>query len=100
MFDFIEIYHYLFPVLHAEIGLVNNIMDALWEWIDERVELISEEERSIRNLRIVTELQWEWDRKELDDFMEEKYLELANYKKERRKLTTKSIKKRGIKMMK
>lgn len=75
-------------------------MDALWEWIDERVELISEEERSIRNLRIVTELQWEWDRKELDDFMEDKYLELANYKKERRKLTTKSIKKRGIKMMK
>lgn len=72
-------------------------MDALWEWIDKRVELISEEERSIRNLRIVTELQWEWDRKELDDFMEDKYLELANYKKERRKLTTKynQLKKEG-----
>ena len=43
--DFVEPKDYIFPQLHFEIGAVNNILDALRAFVEEQVEVLSQEER-------------------------------------------------------
>ena len=38
LWDFADVYHFLPPVLHMEISLINNIMTRLDNFIEERVE--------------------------------------------------------------
>jgi hypothetical protein len=51
----------IFPVLHARIGLVNDIIfDFMnyWidDWIDERIEVLTEEELLSRNTRLMADV--------------------------------------------
>jgi hypothetical protein len=46
---------FLFAVLHVQIGLVDNIITLMHNYIDERVESISEEEADSRESRITAE---------------------------------------------
>ena len=56
LWDFADVYHFLPPVLHMEIGLINNIMTRLNGFIEERVESLTEEEVSARNQRVTAEI--------------------------------------------
>jgi len=53
VWDFIEPENYMFPQLHAEIGLVNNVLDKFYCFIDDQVEAISPEEALARNTYIM-----------------------------------------------
>ena len=55
IWDSIEPGNFLFSVLHVQIGLVDNIINWMHSWIDERVENISEEEVTSRKSRIIAE---------------------------------------------
>jgi len=52
LIDFIQPENYIFPQLHFEIGAVNNVLDHLQSFIEEQVEVISDEERTLRNSKI------------------------------------------------
>ena len=49
LWDFIEPSHYVFPELHVEIGLVNNMVDSFYDFVEEQVEVAPPEERMARN---------------------------------------------------
>jgi hypothetical protein len=44
VWDFIQPENFMFPELHAEIGLVNNVLDKFYSFIDDQVEAITPEE--------------------------------------------------------
>jgi hypothetical protein len=37
LWDFIEPSHFGFPQLHVEIGLVNNVLDSFYDFVEEQV---------------------------------------------------------------
>jgi hypothetical protein len=43
--DFIHVKNYIHPVLHDEIGLVNDALDGFYNVLDENVEIMSDEEK-------------------------------------------------------
>jgi len=53
VWDFIEPLHYIFPELHAEIGLVNNVLDKFFDWVEDHVEVASAEEKLCHNKMII-----------------------------------------------
>jgi hypothetical protein len=53
VWDFIEVTHYVYPVLHGEIGLVNNALDAFYDILDDNIEVMSDEEKIARNTTIL-----------------------------------------------
>jgi hypothetical protein len=54
--DFIRPENYMFPQLHAEMGLVNNVLDKFYSFIDDQVEAISPEEALARNSYIIADI--------------------------------------------
>lgn len=54
IWDFIEPENYIFPVLHFEIGAVNNVLDSFFGFVEDRVEVLSEEEKLLRSRTIMT----------------------------------------------
>jgi hypothetical protein len=59
VWDFIEPSHYIIPILHVEIGLVNNALDNFYNWVEDYIEVASPEEKLCRNKLILldTEVQ-------------------------------------------
>jgi hypothetical protein len=55
IWDFIEVSHYIYPVLHGEIGLVNNTLDAFYDLLDDNVEVMSDEEKVAHNRTILAD---------------------------------------------
>jgi hypothetical protein len=53
VWDFVEPKKYIFPVLHVEIGLVNNVLDKFYDWVEDHVEVASAEEKMCRNRMII-----------------------------------------------
>ena len=45
LFDKMKIDNFIFPVLHAEIGLGNSLINSFFDWVDYRIEEVTEEER-------------------------------------------------------
>ncbi len=46
----------VFPQLHIEIGLVNNVLDSFYLFVDDQVEAPTEEEKCSRNSYIVADV--------------------------------------------
>ena len=44
LFDSVPIKNYIFSLLHAEIGVGNKIIYTYFDWINERVEYITDDE--------------------------------------------------------
>ena len=53
VWDIIEPSHYVVPILHIEIGLVNNVMDNFYDWVEDHVEAATPEEKMCRNKMIL-----------------------------------------------
>ncbi len=56
LIDFIQPQNFIFPQLHFEIGAVNNVLDRLRAFIEEQVEVISDEEKTLRNSKIIADV--------------------------------------------
>jgi hypothetical protein len=52
---FAELPHYLFPHLHKQTGLTNDVMDGLNEFIDECIESLTDEEIKVWNAWVLAE---------------------------------------------
>jgi hypothetical protein len=53
LWDFIQPSHYVFPQLHVEIGLINNVLDTFCDFVEEQVEVATPKERFRRNNMIM-----------------------------------------------
>jgi DNA gyrase/topoisomerase IV subunit A len=53
LIPFIQPQDYIFPLLHFEIGAVNNVLDSLRIFLEDQVEIISDTEKVARN-RVIT----------------------------------------------
>jgi hypothetical protein len=49
VWDFIEPDHFMFPQLHIEIGLVNNVLEFFYDFIEDQVEAATPEQKIARN---------------------------------------------------
>jgi hypothetical protein len=51
--DFIEVIYYIYPVIHGEIGLMNNALDCFYDVIDENIEVMSHAAKNACNAAIL-----------------------------------------------
>jgi hypothetical protein len=56
LIDFKQPKNYIFLQLHSEIGAVNNVLDHLHDFIEEQVEVLSDEERTLRNSKTIADM--------------------------------------------
>ena len=40
VWSFVDVRHFLVPILHLQIGLGNNALDSFYDWVDERIEML------------------------------------------------------------
>ena len=52
LFYSVPIENYIFSLLHAEIGVGNKIVYTYFDWINERIELITDDEVDLTNCLI------------------------------------------------
>jgi hypothetical protein len=53
VFDFVEPSHYIFSLLHFEIGAVNNFLDSFQAFVEDEIELITDLDKTARNMLII-----------------------------------------------
>jgi hypothetical protein len=53
VWDFIEPDHFMFPQLHVEIGLVNNVLENYYDFVEDQVEAAMPEQKVARNNVII-----------------------------------------------
>ncbi len=70
IWDFIEPMYMVFPELHVKIGLVNNVLDNFYSFIDDHVEAPPEEEECSQNSYIVADVALTKAVERLDDWKE------------------------------
>jgi len=56
LWDFIQPSHYVFPQLHVEIGLINNVLDHFYDFVEEQVEAVTPEEQLCQNNMIICDV--------------------------------------------
>jgi hypothetical protein len=76
IWDFIEPKNYIFPVLHFEIGAVNNVLDNFYGFIEDQVEILSQDERVARNNLIICEVSLTEAKEAHDGFLEAAEMQL------------------------
>jgi hypothetical protein len=97
LWDFIQPSHYVFPQLHVEIGLINNILDYFYDFVEEQVEAAAPEERLYQNNMIICDVATIKAKEKLDEWKENGVSDLVMqcYSKS---LLTRALKARGITM--
>ena len=79
LWDFIPVSHYIYPVLHGEIGLVNNALDAFYDILDDNIEVLTDEEKMSRNTTILSDAAFEAATENLTTFKESLKADITFY---------------------
>ncbi len=95
VWDFIEPQNYIFPELYAELGLVNNVLDNFYVFIDDRVEGLTANELTSRNAYIVVDVSLEVLLQKLKDWKEDSAPQLEFHRLNRIHVSQK-LRKRGL----
>jgi hypothetical protein len=78
LFDSVPVKNYIVPVLHLHIGVGNNLLDSLIEWIMERVEKLTPGEVVHQNAAIYAEARYQKFRVDYDIWMENEGITLTD----------------------
>ncbi len=70
LFDSVPVDNYIIPVLHLLIGIGNNLLNSLLEWVAERVEKLSHHEVVHRNEVIFAEARHQKFKADYDTWIE------------------------------
>ena len=87
VWDFIPIENYIFPQLHFEIGVVNMVLDNLYCFIEDRVEVLSPEEKVGRNKVIIANVALDEAKEKLASWTENKEVDLEMYRMEKNNIS-------------
>jgi hypothetical protein len=86
LFDCVDVFEYIYPILHSEIGLGNYILNAFLTWVDYRIEMVTEEEMEKRKkFRTLIE-EMEEKEEELNEYINGEGRVLVDLKIERAEL--------------
>jgi hypothetical protein len=84
VYDFAEPSNYIFPLLHFEIGAVNNLLDSFRSFIEEEIELLSDIEKAARTRVIITDVSYTVAKQLIDEWNSEGgSIELRAYRVEK-----------------
>jgi hypothetical protein len=78
LFDSVAIKNYIVPVLHLLIGIGNNLVDSLFEWILKRFEKLSPDELVHQNAVIYAEACYRKFKANFDNWMENEGITLTD----------------------
>ncbi len=70
-------------MLHFEIGAVNNVLDSLYGFVEDRVELLSEEEKVLRSSAVIAEVAFSEAQRALSGWKETGAVNLAMHRIEK-----------------
>lgn len=56
VWDFIDVLHFVYPILHFEIGLTNATLDGLYDVLDDKVERMTTKEKRARSEMILAKI--------------------------------------------
>jgi hypothetical protein len=59
VWDFVEVSSFMYPVLHGKIGFGNVALDSFYDFFDDKVEVLTDEEKVARNKAIIVNIAWE-----------------------------------------
>ena len=76
----------IIPILHLQIGIINDLLDKFYDWTDERIENITDKEREARFLRLDCEIEYDKAMKALHDFDHDQLEALRDRRKEINKI--------------
>ncbi len=93
--DFVQPQNYIFPELHAEIGLVNNFLDNFCTFIEDQVEAITPEALTSRNSFIIADVELTLAMQRDNNWKEDVALQLDFHRYNWIQLS-KELKKRGL----
>ena len=83
LFDSVPIENYIFSLIHAEIGVGNKIVYTYFDWINERIEFITDEELELTNDLIDLKVELGHHVKELEQWIKNYSSTLATLRIER-----------------
>jgi hypothetical protein len=75
----VEPQNYIFPELHAEIGLVNKVLNNFYAFFDDQVEAVTLEDSMSRNLLIVADVVLTMAKQQLSKWKEDVAPQLEFY---------------------
>jgi hypothetical protein len=56
LFDAVPISNYILPILHIVIGIGSALVGSIFEWVEERIEQLTEAEITARNIILSAEI--------------------------------------------
>jgi hypothetical protein len=77
LFQHIPIYNYIISILHIIIGVGNKFVDQLYEWVEERVEQLTAEEREHRNTLVYAQARHEIAEDNLQEWLQNEGVNLV-----------------------
>jgi hypothetical protein len=83
IWDFINIENFIFPQLHFEIGVVNMVLDNLYSFIEDQVEVLSPEEKVGRNNIIIANVTLQEAKEKLVNWTANREVDLEMYRMEK-----------------
>ncbi len=87
--------HYVYLVLHGEIGLVNNALDAFYDILDDNIEVISDEEKIAHNTTILADAALEAALENMKDWKASSAVDLSFYEIFKSEIRS-NLRRRGI----
>ena len=86
LIDSIPIDHIIFSLLHAEIGVGNKVLDSFFEWVDYRVDKLSQNEINAKNEYIMAIIPHKEKVVKRDEWINQNGAQLAELRNERKEL--------------
>ena len=87
LIDAIPVDHIIFSLLHAEIGVGNKVLDSFLEWVDYRVEKLSQQEIEARDAYQLALIDQKEAVSNRDSWLNQYGAELAGYRTERKHIS-------------
>jgi hypothetical protein len=78
LFDSVPVENYIVPVLHLLIGIGNNLLESLLEWVSERIEKLTHQEVVHRNAVIYAEARYNKFKKDYDAWIQNDRIRLTD----------------------
>jgi hypothetical protein len=78
LFDSVAVENYIVPVLHLLIGVGNNLLESLLEWVSERIEKLTHCEVLHRNAVIYAEARYQKYKKDYDTWIQNEGIMLTD----------------------
>jgi hypothetical protein len=68
IWDFIKPKHYIFPQLHFKIGVVNMVLDNFYVFLEDRIKVLSPEEKTASNSVLIAEASLQESKNALEEW--------------------------------